>query len=269
MVTKRRQTQFRIISLFGLVALLAGLACSPNLEALFGGSPGESPGDDPGSPTSDQEASVAPATPSPTQDLTDPRAGLNLSNPDYTDDFSDQGRWYSGYEDAGVRLAYEGQAFAATDKLTDLFIFYSGSGRTDSNFYAEIDMTIGPCSGRDSGGMAVRVGGADNDRSYVFEVACNGQYRLRKFIDFNTIPQVLRNWTTSAAINLGSNATNRLGLFADGDELYLFVNGELLTQAPIVDNGYAQGRYGIFASAAETPFLKVLFDNFAVWVLAP
>ena len=264
MVTKRSQIRFRIISLVGLMAILAGLACTPSLEAIFGSSPGDS-----AAPPSEQEASVAPATPSPTQGSNDPRAGLNLSNPDYTDDFSDTGRWYSGYEDTGVRLVYEGQAFAATDKLTDLFIFYSGSVRTDSNFYAEIDMTIGTCSGRDSGELAVRVGGADYDQAYVFEVACNGQYRLRKFVDFDTVPLVLRNWTNSEAINQGSNTTNRIGVFADGNELYLFVNGTLLTQNPIEDNAYAQGRYGIFASAADTPSLKVLFDNFAVWVLAP
>jgi hypothetical protein len=233
------------------------------------------PGDPPAAsstPSPEPTATVTATptvTPTATPGPSDPRIGLDLSNPDYEDNFSVPGRWYNGFEDAGVRLVFEGQAFAATDKLTDHIIFYSGSLRTDQNFYAEIDMTIGPCSGRDAGGMAVRVGGAAYDSSYVFEVSCNGQYRLRKFIDFSTVPLVLRNWTSSTAINQGPNATNRIGVFADGDELYLFVNGVLLTENPIEDNDYAQGRYGIFASAVETPFLKVLFDNFAVWVLAP
>lgn len=233
--------------------------------------PGEPPSasDTPSPEPSATPTSTATTTPSPTAGPNDPRIGLDLNNPDYEDDFSVPGRWYNGFEDAGVRLVFEGQAFAATDKLTDYIIFYSGSLRTDQNFYAEIDMTIGPCSGRDAGGMAVRVSGADYDQSYVFEVSCNGQYRLRKFIDFSTVPLVLRNWTSSTAINQGPNATNRIGVFADGDELYLFVNGVLLTENPIEDNDYPQGRYGIFASAVETPFLKVLFDNFAVWVLAP
>ncbi len=210
------------------------------------------------------------AAPLSTQDPNDPLAGLDLSSPDYTDDFSIQDRWYSGLDDAGVRLAFEGEAFAATDKLTDLFIFYSGSTRSDSNFYAEIDMTIGACAGRDGGGMAVRVDSTmDYDRSYVFEVACNGEYRLRRFIDYDTIPVVLLNWTYSDAIHKGPNATNRIGVLANGNELYLFANGELLTQNPIQDNAYSQGIYGIFASADQTPFLKVLFDNFAVWVLGP
>lgn len=238
------------------------------------GSPTDSGGPSTASstPSPEPSATASPTptiTPSPTAGPNDPRVGLNLANPDYEDDFSVPGRWYNGYEDATVRLVFEGQAFAATDKTTDHIIFYSGSLRTDQNFYAEIDMTIGPCSGRDAGGMAVRVGGADYDRSYVYEVSCDGQYRLRKFINFSTVPLVLRNWTYSDAINQGPNATNRIGVFADGDELYLFVNGVLLTEDPIEDNEYPQGRYGIFSSAAETPFLKVLFDNFAVWVLAP
>lgn len=220
------------------------------------------------SPTATATATSTPSA-TPTVGPQDPRSALDLNNPDYRDDFSVPGRWYSGYSDAGVSLNFEGQAFAAVDKLTDYIIFYSGSVRTEANFYAEIDARIGACSGRDAGGMAVRVSGADYDKSYVFEVACNGEYRLRKFIDFSGVPEVLLNWSYSDAINKGSNAINRIGVFADGDELYLFVNGTLLTQNPIEDNDYPEGRFGIFASAAQTPNLKVLFDDFALWVLAP
>jgi hypothetical protein len=216
-----------------------------------------------------ESSPTATATATPTAGPEDPRNELDLANPDYRDDFSTPGRWYNGYEDAGVSLNFEGEAFAAIDKLTDFIIFYSASVRTEVNFYAEIDTTIGACSGRDAGGMAVRVGGTNYDQSYVFEVACNGEYRLRKFIEFGTVPEVLLNWEYTDAINKGPNATNRIGVFADGGELYLFVNGTLLTEDPIEDNDHPQGRFGIFASAAQTPNLKVLFDNFALWILAP
>ncbi len=289
MAVSRRKLTIILLALLCLSAACTRIAPTLSYEdrvaTMVAGTLAVLPPGSTDAPTDPGETPVASTTPSPTATATetatptvtptatpgpsDPRIGLDLSNPDYEDDFSVPGRWYNGYEDAGVRLVFEGQAFAATDKLTDHIIFYSGSLRTDQNFYAEIDMTIGPCSGRDAGGMAVRVGGADYDASYVFEVSCNGQYRLRKFINFSTVPLVLRNWTSSSAINQGPNATNRIGVFADGDELYLFVNGVLLNENPIEDNDYTQGRYGIFSSAAETPFLKVLFDNFAVWVLAP
>jgi len=207
--------------------------------------------------------STATATPGPN----DPRSDLDLTDPDYRDDFSQAGRWFNGYSDAGVSLNFEGEAFAAVDKLTDHMITYSGSVRTEIDFYAEINASIGACSGRDSGGIAVRVSGVNYDAAYVFEVTCNGQYRLRKFIDFNTVPLVPRNWTPSEHINEGPNATNRLGVYAEDDELYLFVNGALLTEDPIEDNDYAEGRFGIFASAVETLNLKVIFDDFALWTL--
>jgi hypothetical protein len=230
------------------------------------------PAEDTPTPESSPTATVtetATATATPTAGPDDPRSELDLANPDYRDDFSTPGRWYNGFEDATVSLNFEGEAFAAIDKLTDFIIFYSASVRTEVNFYAEIDATIGACSGRDAGGMAVRVSGANYDQSYVFEIACNGEYRLRKFIEFSTLPEVLLNWTYTDAINQGPNATNRIGIFADGDEIYLYVNGTLLTEDPIEDNDYPEGRFGIFASAVETPFLKVLFDNFALWILAP
>jgi hypothetical protein len=212
---------------------------------------------------------TASPTASPTAGPSDPRSGLDLNNPGYRDDFSVPGRWYGGLDDAEARLAYEGEAFAAIDKLTNFIIFYTTSVRTESNFYAEIDARIQACAGRDSGGIAVRVSGASYDKAYVFEVACNGEYRLRKFIDFATSPQTLLGWTYTDAIHKGPNVTNRIGIYAEDDEIYLFVNGTLLTQNPIEDNDYTEGRFGVFASAVQTPNLKVVFDNFALWTLAP
>ncbi len=247
----------------GTLTSLPPIQPSPTAATVTATPAEETPTPEP-SPTA-----TSTVTATPTAGPDDPRNALDLDNPDYRDDFSTPGRWYNGYEDATVSLNFEGQAFAAIDKLTDYIIFYSASVRTEVNFYAEIDATIGACSGRDAGGMAVRVGGANYDQSYVFEIACNGEYRLRKFIEFGTVPEVLLNWAYTDAINKGPNATNRIGVFADGDELYLFVNGTLLTEDPIEDNDYSEGRFGIFASAAQTPNLKVLFDNFALWILAP
>ncbi len=208
-------------------------------------------------------------TPSPTAGPPDPRIGLDLNLPDYRDDFGVPGRWYNGVDDADVSLNFEGQTFAAIDKTTDFIVYYSTSIREESNFYAEIDATIGACSGRDASGFAFRIRGTDYDQAYIFEVSCHGQYRLQKFIAFGTPPEVLINWTPSAVINKGPNATNRIGVFADGDELYFFVNDALLRSAPIIDNAYPDGKFGLFANAIQTVNLKVVFDNFELWILAP
>lgn len=251
---------------------LTGLPPLPPTATPESGSPSTSsatPDLEPSATATQTTTPTETPTATPTQGPQDPRAGLDLANPDYRDDFSVQGRWYNGVDDADVSLNFEGQTFAAIDKTTDLIIFYSTSIRTESDFYAEIDATIGTCSGRDAGGMAFRVSGADYDQAYVFEVSCDGHYRLQKFIAFDTVPVRLINWTPSAVINKGPNATNRLGFFADGDELYLFVNNALLRENPVIDNAYPEGRFGIFANAVVTPNLKIVFDNFALWTLAP
>jgi hypothetical protein len=252
---------------------LTGLPPLPISATPDSGSPSEissaTPSSEPSATATLTPTPTQTATPSPTPGPEDPRIGLDLDNPDYRDDFTTAGRWYNGYDGPDASLNFEGPTFAAIDKTTDYFVTYSASVRTEVNFYVEIDATIGICSGRDASGFAFRVGGASYDQAYIFEVACNGSYRLQKFISITSDPEVLINWTPSLVINKGPNATNRLGVFADGDELYLFVNDALLREFPVVDNAYSQGRFGLFANAIETVNLKVVFDNFELWILAP
>ncbi|HEY70926.1 MAG TPA: hypothetical protein G4O08_10120 [Anaerolineae bacterium] len=252
---------------------LTGLPPLPPSATPDSGPPSEissaTPSSEPSATATQTPTPTQTATASPTPGPEDPRIGLDLDNPDHRDEFTTPGRWYNGYDGPDASLNFEGPTFAAIDKTTDYFVTYSASVRTEVNFYVEIDATIQICSGRDASGFAFRVGGASYDQAYIFEVACNGSYRLQKFISITSDPELLINWTPSLVINKGPNATNRLGVFADGDELYLFVNDALLREFPVVDNAYSEGRFGLFANAISTPNLKVVFDNFELWILAP
>jgi len=214
------------------------------------------------------ETAAASPTPSPIPlSPDDPRAGLNLSAPDVRDDFN-QALWYIGSDEATASFAYTDGRFQVTDKLADGFLWWSTTAREAGDLYLEVTAQIGTCSGKDAYGFGIRVGGQNFDEGYTLEVSCDGAFRVRRFVS-EEAPVLLLNWTPSAALVSGSQATNRIGLLARGDQFHAFANGELLSAQPIEDDSYTSGALSLFASAAQTPGLTVHFDDLALWFLSP
>lgn len=217
------------------------------------------------------ETAAASSTPSPTiptLPADDPRFGLDLSNPDVLDDFSQRFTWFEFDEEDNATIVWEDGRLRATDNQADGFLWWSTSARQGSDLYVEVTVAVGDCAGKDAYGLAVRVGGANYDQGYTFEVACDGTYRLRRFVS-EQAPSILRNWTASEHIQSGPNVTNVIGLVADGADLYPVVNGRPLVEAPIQDSAYDSGFFSLFPSAGQTDGLTVHFDDFKVWTLSP
>ncbi len=214
------------------------------------------------------ETAAAPPTPSPIPlSPDDPRAGLNLSAPDVRDDFN-QALWYVGSDEATASFAYADGRFQVTDNLADGFLWWSTTAREAADLYLEVTAAVGACSGKDAYGFGIRVGGQNFDQGYTLEISCDGAYRVRRFVSEQP-PVILLNWTAAAALVTGSEATNRIGLLAQGDQLHVFANGELLSAQAIEDDSYSSGALSLFASAAQTPGLTVYYDDLALWFLAP
>jgi hypothetical protein len=192
----------------------------------------------------------------------DPRTGLNLAAPEYTDNFSVAYKWV-GPEDSNSATNQMGsERLTATDHKADGYIWWSTTDQQAGDSYAEVSATIGACSGKDAAGFSVRVNGANFDQAYALDFSCDGSFRIRKFIT-EVAPGVLTEWTTSPEITKGPNVTNRMGLLAKGSKLYVFANGKLIGQ--VEDTSYASGTFGLYASAVDTAPLTVTFDDFAVW----
>jgi len=214
------------------------------------------------------ETEAAPPTPSPIPlSPGDPRTGLNLSAPDVRDDFS-QALWYVGSDDATASFAYADGRFQVTDNLADGFLWWSTTARVAADLYVEVTAEVGNCSGKDGYGLGIRVGGQNFDQGYTLEISCDGSYRLRRFVSEEQ-PVILLNWTPAAALVVGPQATNRIGLLAQGEQLQVFANGELVSAQAIEDGSYSSGALSLFASAAQTPGLNVHFDDLALWFLSP
>lgn len=196
----------------------------------------------------------------------DPRFGLNLSVPDVTDDFHRRYGWYEYEDPQSASIAYENGKLRAVDHAADSFVWWSTTNLSAGDMYAEVTAEFQECTGKDALGIGFRLGGENYDRGYSLEISCDGHYRMRKFISGEP-PEIMRDWTASAAITQGTNAVNRLGILSRQDEFYSFTNGELLNPDPIRDDFYIYGLFGLYANALSTPGLTVFFDDFSLWYL--
>jgi len=221
------------------------------------------------SPVPSGTAGATPTITVPPLPPDDPRNGLalNLAVPDYGDGFAQRFTW-GELADPGAVNAWEDGRLKTSDLLTDGYIWWSGTlpDAGAGNFFAEVTAEIQDCAGKDSAGFASRIGGVNLNSGYTLEVSCDGNYRMRKFSEGAVT--ILRDWSAAEAIVPGPNASNRLGLLAQGDRITPFANGVALGPA-VQDAAYAYGTFGVFAMARETPGTAVYFDDFALWHIGP
>jgi hypothetical protein len=194
----------------------------------------------------------------------DPREGRHLDPADYHDDFDPPLDWYT-FSNSDATIPEEDGQLSATDHRADFLVWWSISDQAGDDSYVEVTSRFGTCDGKDAAGLSMRVIG---NRGYVVEFACDASFRVRKFAGGGN-PVVLKDWTTSQFIHGGSQAINRLGVLAEGEEIWVFANGHPLTEDPLADDDYQAGLFALFASAAETPGFTVLFDKFEHWDLSP
>ncbi len=199
----------------------------------------------------------------------DPRSGLNLSDPDYDDDFSQRFTWFEFSDPESATIIWDDGRLRVTDHIRDGILWWTTTAVEIENFYAEITAQPSSCSGKDAYGMGIRVGGDNIDRGYTLEISCDGAWRVRKFIAFDEIPDVLSDWTESVLIQTGPDASNQIGFLADGDQLFVFMNGELINTIAIEDSDYVSGVPSLFANATQTTDLTINFDDFRLWFLTP
>lgn len=209
----------------------------------------------------------ATATASPIPLATDdPRFGINLSVPDYQDDFQVRYGWFEYSDPGSATITWEKGQLVATDHRADGFLWWSTSGETGADIYAQVEAELDACQAKDAAGLAVRIGGAGYDRGYTLELSCDGHYRMRKFIS-GASPETMVDWTEDPAIETGPGAINAIGFHAEGPALAGFANGELL--GSVEDPDFVFGNFGLFAEAADSDSTTATFRQFALWYLVP
>ncbi len=191
---------------------------------------------------------------------TSPDILQTLGDPSFKDTLAGTNNWYL-LDTANTR-------FSAGEK--SIILTTSSPGQNDEwgisnvppikDFYLEfLFETTEPCSGLDRYGMIFRA--PDPNQGYVFGFSCDGRYKLYKW-DGKSY-QAIQEWKNSPHIKSGAGQTNRLGVYAVGNNLKLYANGQFLSE--YTDDSFSEGRFGVFIGADETENFQVNLDEVAYW----
>lgn len=187
------------------------------------------------------------STKEPTPEMR-PGVGIDL----LADDFSDPLDWEIAASDEG-----SSEINARRLTLAAQSGVYMTSLRRDTlldDYYAEITAQPGLCKGEDSYGLLIR---ADGGSYYRFVLACDGTVRAERVN--NSVRLTLQKPLPSGDAPPGAPGAVRIGVWAAGSEMRLFLNGRF--QFSIHDPSFPIGTIGVFVrSAGETPVVVSFSD---------
>ena len=172
-----------------------------------------------------------------------------------TDNFSKSSTWDTAASD-------EGSASISRDRLTlvaqpGVYMTSLQRNIVADNFYAEITARPSLCRGADSYGLLVRANAATY---YRFSLTCNGQAHAERI----SIQERhdLHEPVLSGDVPPGAPGEVRIGVWAAGQELRLFLNGRF--QFSFTDFNLSSGTVGVFVYAAGDTPVTVTFSDLVV-----
>jgi hypothetical protein len=203
-------------------------------------------------------------TPFPTREIVptpDRRPGIGALI--LEDDFSqagDDALWQTRRIEGGS-TAYGNNQFTIAISEPKISMLSLRSEPALDDFYLEMTLSPSLCRGEDAYGIVFRA--TDELNFYRLLTNCNGQMRLEKAN--SGALGIVHDWTASGQIPPGSPLVLKVGVWAHGDDLRIFVND--VYQFGETDTLRGSGRVGVFArSAGQTP-LTVSFDNLEIYEL--
>ena len=205
-------------------------------------------------------------TPFTASDEDDPRAILDLTNPDHFDYFDNPDTWFDYDSEGFAAYSIQGGKLHGIDyDPVNTAVYWSFSARESGNVYAEISATNGDCIGRDAVGFTIRIDSEQSPSGYALEVACDGAWRLILYRPAGRAAEILTDWTPSDTIHQGLGATNRIGIWGYLGKFYLFVNGFQVGEYFEANYTWTYGVFSAYVRASQTYDLTAEFDNFAYW----
>jgi hypothetical protein len=184
-----------------------------------------------------------------------PEMRPGLGDATLRDSFSDATMWDTASADQGSASVENNRLLlAATSKN---YIFSLRRYLDVGSFYAEVTARPSLCRGDDSYGVLVR---ANAVAYYRFSLTCNGMVGAER-VRFNN-RQVLQELTPSGDAPIGAPGEVRIGVWAVGTELRLFLNGRF--QFAVNDASFGNGTIGLFASSSGDTPVTVNFTDLIV-----
>ncbi len=203
-------------------------------------------------PTDEDAASI--------EDVEDRFYSILISEPTYSDDFrADTGDWSTSSTDDATSEFKRRRLHISVDSAD--WITWSLYPTELSDFLAETDVQVitSPLDG--NYGIVFRM--LDNDNFYIFRISPRGTFSLMKKVGGEWA--TLTDWTASAVIDTSEGAVNRLSVLAEGPQLAVLINDEVVAQA--TDADITEGQVGLTAGVYAEPGIEVAFDNVEIWDL--
>jgi hypothetical protein len=192
----------------------------------------------PPSVTPTQGAAATPKPPTPEM-----RPGIGKTT--LTDDFSDSSLWNTAISEQGSAEVNDNRLILAAQ--SKVYMFSLRRDLSADNYYMEITARPDLCRDKDNYGVLVR---ANAVAYYRFSLTCNGSAFAER-ISVGT-RELLQAALPSGDVPRGAPGEVRIGVWAVGSELRLFLNGRY--QFGFYNNNYPGGTIGVFVnSTGDTP----------------
>jgi hypothetical protein len=182
-----------------------------------------------------------------------------LGNLIFSDSFDQPEMWSTSNSDQASATLTRNRLVLSITGPGPLSIISLRSEPLLGDFYAEAQVDISLCSGKDQYGMVWRA--APGEDHYRYAVNCNGQERIERVRDGVAYPLI--DWMSSGDAPAGAPAQVKLGVWTVGHEIRLFLNGNY--QFSLTDPVFSNGTLGFFVFAnGQTP-VTISFSNLAVY----
>lgn len=211
-------------------------------------------------PSATPEATpTPPPAPTPTTNPSDP--ALSLGDPTWKDSLETAKNFYL-FENDQTKVEAEDGALALTGRNANGWLGWSLTyAQNPSDFYLEATFRTRTCAGSDLYGIVFRA--SKENAGYFFGVTCDGRYNLTYRDLNNDIQNELISMKAASAIQAGSDQINRLGVFAQGDKISLYINGSLIDE--VTDSTRSSGYFGAFVAANQTAGFRADLDQIKLW----
>jgi hypothetical protein len=204
-------------------------------------------------PATDTPTALPSQPPPPTQDAR-PGMGELL----FSDSFDQPALWNTASSDEASAILSNHRLVLSINASGPLYLTSLRSQPSLGDFYAEATANLSLCNSNDEYGMVLRAGGSVD--YYRFALNCSGQERLERVSAGVTYP--LLGWLSSNDIPSGAPAKVKLGVWADGREMRLFMNN--VFQFSMADPVFSAGTIGFFAYAAGKTPVTISFSDLSV-----
>ncbi len=178
------------------------------------------------------------------------------------DDFTTENAWSTGQFPSGnATFGVKALTLAITAPSGYLSSLRTGTLLTD--FYLEITANPLLCRGEDVYGVLFReIAGSSY---YRLMLNCNGMLRLER-VSYSDV-LTLQKWQVSGQLAAGAPLTVRIGIWARGSLLRIFINN--IFQFEATDTRFPAGGVGVFAISKGATAVTVSFSALQVRALTP